>query len=175
MKRDIRIEWMRAITLTLALMLIFTVAQAEDSSDTAAEAASSLVLTIQSAYEVTGDNTMVYHDGAFTMPWGTLPRGTVVRVDRLSSGFVTVKVRGRIGYIADTATRPLKYGDRMYATRNTRVYRRPTTKSRYIEVPSGTDVIFEAMSGECVQVRRNGVVGYMTIKHLGFLAEGDTV
>ena len=175
MKRNIRIEWKLAITLVAILLLIFTAAQAEDGLDATTDAASSTVLTIQSAYEVTGDKTMVYHDGAFTMPWGTLPRGTVVRVDRLSSGFVTVKVRGRIGYIADTATRPLKYGDRMYATRNTRVYRRPTTKSKYIEVPSGTDVIFEAMSGDCVQVKRNGVVGYMTIKHLGFLADADEV
>lgn len=173
MKRNIRIDAKLAITLMLTLLLIFTAALAEGGDDSAAEPAVNTVLTIQRAYEVTGENTMVYHDGAFTMPWGTLPRGTLVRVERLSSGFVTVKVKGHIGYIADTATRPLKYGDRMYATKNTRVYRRPTTKSKYIEVPSGTDVIFEAMSGDCVQVRRNGVVGYMTIKHLGFLGEAD--
>ena len=175
MKRNIRIERGLALCLALVLLLVYTAALAEGGTETAAEAASSTVLTIQRAYEVTGDNTMVYHDGAFTKPWGTLPRGTLVKVDRLSSGFVTVNVRGRIGYIADTATRPLKYGDRMYATQNTRVYQRPTTKSKYIEVPSGTDVIFEAMSGDCVQVKRNGVVGYMTIKHLGFLADADAV
>ncbi len=175
MKRIVRLERMLAITLALALVLAFVPAVAEEAVNPAPEAASNAVLTIQRAYEVTSEKTIVYHDGAFTKPWGTLPAGALVKVDRLSSGFVTVNVRGHIGYITATATRPLKYGDRMYATQSTRVYQRPTTKSRYLEVPSGTEVIFEAMSGTCVQVRRNGVVGYMTIKHLGFLADADTV
>lgn len=171
MKRNTRIERLLVFSLILALVMAFGPAVAEDAADPAPEAAANAVLTIQRAYEVTSEATMVYHDGAFTKPWGTLPAGTLVKVDRLSSGFVTVNVRGHIGYIADTATRPLQYGDRMYATRNTRVYQRPNTKSKYIEIPSGTDVIFEAMSGTCVQVQRNGVRGYMTIRHLGFLSE----
>ena len=175
MKRNVRIDRLLAILLILALGLAFGLAAAEEAADPAPEAATSAVLTIQRAYEVTSEKTVVYHDGAFTKPWGTLPAGSLVKVDRLSSGFVTVNVRGHIGYIAATATRPLKYGDRMYATQSTRVYQRPTTKSRYLEVPSGTEVIFEAMSGTCVQVKRNGVVGYMTIKHLGFLGEAGTV
>ena len=170
MKRNDRIERMLIFTLILALGLAIGPAAAEDAVP-APEAATSAVLTIQRAYEVTSDKTIVYHDGAFTKPWGTLPAGTLVKVDRLSSGFVTVNVRGNIGYITATATRPLQYGDRMYATRNTRVYQRPNAKSKYSEIPSGTDVVFEAMSGTCVQVRRNGVRGYMTIKHLGFLSE----
>ena len=166
MIRRIWIQRLLIFTLIASLLLACSPALGEG-----VEEAASTVLTIHRAYEVTGERTMVYHDGAFQQPWGTLPAGMLLQVERLSSGFVTVTMRGHVGYIADNATRPLQPGDRLYATRNTRVYKQANVKSKYIEVPRGTDVTFVAMSGVCVQVTRNGVTGFMTIRHLGFLSE----
>lgn len=123
-------------------------------------------LAYQRRYEVLGADTAVYREGAFSTLWGTLPAGTVLPVLRLSTGFVTVTVNGMTGYIDASASRELRAGDVLRASRATRVYQRPNTACRYITVPMGTQVTFVAMSGKVVQVERNGVTGYMTISHL---------
>ena len=169
MKRKMRIDL--ALILLLTALLAFGAAAAEGAPEGAFPLSRNGALSIQRRCEVASADTGVYREGTCSTLWGTLPAGTVLPVERLSTGFVTVTVNGATGYINATATRALERGDLLYATQPTRVYKRPNTACRYITVPRGTTVTFVAMSGKIVQVERNGVTGYMTIDHLNALPQ----
>ena len=165
MKRMVRIQL--SLAVLLALMLAFSVAAtANEPVEGAFPVSKNGALTIQRRYELASTNVGVYREGKCTTLWGTLPAGTVLQVERLSTGFVTVTINGMVGYIDAAATRLLAADDKLYANRPTRVYQRPNTACKYVEVPAGIDVTFVAMSGKIVQVKRNGVTGYMLIDHL---------
>ena len=158
----IAIAWIMLLAMALACG-----AAAESASEEGVLPASqSLTLSIQRAYEFSPQPLNIYREGTCSTLWGTLPAGTVLKVERLSTGFTTVTINGLTGYIDNTATRTLQPGDKLYANRITRVYQRSNTACRYMVVPKGMDVTFVAMAGKCVQVKRNGVTGYMTITHL---------
>ena len=155
------------LAVLLALMLAFSAAAtADEQVESLFPVSQNGALTIQRRYEVASAELGVYREGTCATLWGTLPAGTVLQVERLSTGFVTVTINGITGYIDATATRLLAAGDRLYSNQPTRVYQRPNTACSYIDVPRGIDVTFVAMSGRIVQVQRNGVTGYMLIDHL---------
>lgn len=165
MKRMVRIQL--SLAVLLALMLAFSVAAtADEPAESLFPLSKNGALTVQRRYEVASSELGIYREGKCATLWGTLPAGTVLQVERLSTGFATVTLNGLVGYIDPVATRMLAAGDRLYANQPTRVYQRPNTACSYIDVPAGIDVTFVAMSGRIVQVQRNGVTGYMLIDHL---------
>ena len=108
----------------------------------------------------------------------TLPRGTVVTVLRWSGKAALVSVNGITGVAkvaemtrsnqvaAPTPTPTPAAGQTMVTNRQTRVYARPSTASRFVTLQAGVSVQVMSINGSYAQVSMNGKVGYMLYSHL---------
>ena len=108
----------------------------------------------------------------------TLPRGTVVTVQQWSGKAALITVNGITGVAkvaemtrmtqvaAPTPTPTPAAGQTMVTNRQTRVYARPSTASRFVTLQSGVSVQVMSINGSYAQVSMNGKVGYMLYSHL---------
>ena len=108
----------------------------------------------------------------------TLPRGTVVTVQQWSGKAALITVNGITGVAkvaemtrmtqaaAPTPTPTPAAGQTMVTNRQTRVYARPSTASRFVTLQAGVSVQVMSINGSYAQVSMNGKVGYMLYSHL---------
>ena len=122
---------------------------------------------------VSVDSMKVYAKEAPHGYLGALPRGTEVTVQATAGNAALISYAGRTGIAqtsdlsrAETASEATL--DRaMTATRETRIYKKPSTSASYASVAAGTNVTLLALNGNCAKVRYGGKVGYMPYNHLG--------
>jgi len=134
---------------------------------------------------VTVDSMKVYAQQSPHGLVGTLPRGTVVTVTAWSGIAALITCNGMTGIarVSDMArfdggtaapsaspapqtTDPGVTPRAMVTNRETRIYSRPSTSSRYGTVQAGTSVQLLAVNGTCARVSIDGRVGYMVYSHL---------
>ena len=108
----------------------------------------------------------------------TLARGTVVTVQKWSGKAALITVNGITGVAkvsemtraastaAPTPTPTPAAGQTMVTNRQTRVYARPSTASRFATLQAGVSVQVLSINGSYAQVTMNGKVGYMLYSHL---------
>ena len=110
---------------------------------------------------------------------GALPKGTQVTVEAYSDGVALINYRGYCGLarvkdmkaVAQAAAPAAKsettLSKPVIAVRDTRIYKKASTRSRYITVAAGTSMTLLAVNGNCAKVERGGAVGYTAYSHLG--------
>lgn len=108
----------------------------------------------------------------------TLAKGTVVTVQKWSGKAALITVNGitgvarvsemtrATGTAAPTPTPTPAAGQTMVTNRQTRVYARPSTASRFVTLQAGVSVQVLSINGSYAQVTMNGKVGYMLYSHL---------
>lgn len=103
---------------------------------------------------------------------GTLPKGTVVTVNAWSGNAALISGGGVTGIarVSDMsraeATQEGASTQTMVTNRDTRVYQRPSTASRYVNLQAGTELQLLAVNGSAARVSMDGRVGYTAYKHL---------
>ena len=122
---------------------------------------------------VSVDSMKVYATEAPYSYLGALPRGTEVTVQATAGNAALISCAGRTGIAqvsdlsrAETASETT-LDKAMVATRETRIYKKPSTSASYAAVAAGTNVTLLALNGNCAKVRYGGKVGYMPYNHLG--------
>ncbi len=129
---------------------------------------------------VTADAMNVYSQVAPHDLLGSLPRGTKVTVEAYSGNIALISYKGYSGLAqirdmqaaaetAPTASEAVEttMSKAVVAVRNTRIYKKASTKSRYVSVKAGTGMTLLGVNGNCAKVERNGAVGYTAYSHLG--------
>ena len=126
---------------------------------------------------VSVDSMRVYAQKSPHKLLGKLPRGTVVTVTAWSGKAALITVNGKSGVArvsdmtragqADQTADETAQGQSITTNRDTRVYRRPSTRSPYAAVKAGTVLQLLAVRGNCAKVELNGKVGYAVYSHLG--------
>ena len=104
----------------------------------------------------------------------SLPKGTVVTVNAWSGNAALIAYNGTTGIArvsdmtrADTQqTDTSTQGKAMVTNRDTRIYQRASTDSRYVEVQAGTSVTLLAVSGKAARISLGDRVGYTAYSHL---------
>ena len=125
---------------------------------------------------VTVDAMNVYAQAAPHDLVGTLPRGTTVTVLKWSgkaalissgsvSGIARVSEMSRVAPTPTPAQTPAP-SQTMVTNQRTRVYRQPTSTSRYATLEAGITVQVLSVNGNYARVSMNGNVGYMLYSHL---------
>lgn len=130
---------------------------------------------------VTADSMKVYAQKAPFDYLGALPKGTEVTVKAVAGNAALVSYGGRTGIAqvsdlapaSDNTSGEEELNLSLVATRETRLYKKPSTSSGYATVAAGTGVTVLAVNGQCAKVRVGGKVGYMLYSHLG--EAGDQV
>lgn len=108
---------------------------------------------------------------------GALPQGTVVTVESYSGNAAVISYNGKKGIakvsdmtrLSDEGAgqqETAQPGTTMVANRETRIFRKASTSSKYATVASGTQVQVLAVKGNCAKVSYAGSVGYMVYSHL---------
>ncbi|MBR6220220.1 MAG: hypothetical protein IKQ80_06645 [Clostridia bacterium] len=104
---------------------------------------------------------------------GTLPKGTQVTVTARSGDAVMIRCGDRTGVarasdLARATETPAQAetGKAMVANRDSRVYSKASTSSRYTGISAGDSVELLAVNGDVARVKRDGKVGYMAYSHL---------
>ena len=124
---------------------------------------------------VTVDAMNVYAQAAPHDLVGTLPRGTTVTVLKWSgkaalissgsvSGIARVSEMSRVAPTPTPAQTPAP-SQTMVTNQRTRVYRQPTSTSRYATLEAGITVQVLSVNGNYARVSMNGNVGYMLYGH----------
>lgn len=123
----------------------------------------------------------VYRDTSLTQYWGSLPQNTVVWVNGYVGEVAQITYRDRTGYafiydMKQATSAPTvesvesvtvqSVTKAAISTQQTRVYKKPSLKSKYVTVPAGLTVNVQDVKGSCAQVERNGCIGYMYTGHL---------
>ena len=132
---------------------------------------------------VTVDAMNVYAQAAPHDLVGTLPRGTTVTVLKWSgkaalissgsvSGIARVSEMSRVAPTPTPAQTPAP-SQTMVTNQRTRVYRQPTSTSRYATLEAGITVQVLSVNGNYARVSMNGNVGYMLYSHLSQPAATD--
>ena len=132
---------------------------------------------------VTVDAMNVYAQAAPHDLVGTLPRGTTVTVLKWSgkaalissgsvSGIARVSEMSRVAPTPTPAQTPAP-SQTMVTNQRTRVYRQPTSTSRYATLDAGITVQVLSVNGNYARVSMNGNVGYMLYSHLSQPAATD--
>lgn len=132
---------------------------------------------------VTVDAMNVYAQAAPHDLVGTLPRGTTVTVLKWSgkaalissgsvSGIARVSEMSRVAPTPTPAQTPAP-SQTMVTNQRTRVYRQPTSTSRYATLEAGITVQVLSVNGNYARVSMNGNVGYMLYSHLSQPAVTD--
>ena len=122
---------------------------------------------------VSVDSMKVYATEAPYSYLGALPRGTEVTVQATAGNVALISCAGRTGIaqVSDLsrveAASETTLDKAMVATRETRIYKKPSTSASYAAVAAGTNVTLLALNGNCAKVRYGGKVGYMPYNHLG--------
>ena len=122
---------------------------------------------------VSVDSMKVYATEAPYSYLGALPRGTEVTVQATAGNAALISCAGRTGIaqVSDLsrveAASETTLDKAMVATRETRIYKKPSTSASYAAVAAGTNVTLLALNGNCAKVRYGGKVGYMPYNHLG--------
>ena len=129
---------------------------------------------------VTADAMSVYGQDAPHNLLGTLPKGTTVTVEAYSGNIALISYKGYSGLarisdmqaVAETTAATSEavettMSKAVVAVRNTRIYKKASTRSRYISVKAGTSMTLLGVNGNCAKVERNGAVGYAVFSHLG--------
>ena len=114
---------------------------------------------------------------------GSLPRGTVVTVLEYSGKAARISYNGNTGLAKvadmkvyeeeepavsnDTTQEVVSVNRTVAALRDTRIYQKPSTSSRYVTVKAGTTMTLVAYRGDCAQVMKDGKIGYAVYSHLG--------
>ena len=128
---------------------------------------------------VTAESMGVYSPQSPYDYLGALPKGTQVTVEAYSGSVALIRYKGNAGLarigdlqavtaapaaseaVESTMSRPV------VALRDTRVYSKASTRSRYVTVRAGTAMTLLGVSGSCAKVERDGAVGYAVYSHLG--------
>jgi hypothetical protein len=109
---------------------------------------------------------------------GTLPRGTVVTVQKWSGKAALVSGGGVVGIArvsemsrvtpsaTPTPTQTPAPNQTMVTNQQTRVYRQPRASSRFVTLQAGVSVQVLSVNGNYTRVSMNGNVGYMLYSHL---------
>ncbi len=117
---------------------------------------------------------------------GTLPRGTVVTVQKWSGKAALVSGGGVVGIArvsemsrvtpsaTPTPTQTPAPNQTMVTNQQTRVYRQPRASSRFVTLQAGVSVQVLSVNGNYARVSMNGNVGYMLYSHLSQPAAGGT-
>ncbi len=128
---------------------------------------------------VSADSMKVYAQKSPHKLLGSLPRGTVVTVTAWSGKAALITCNGKSGVarVSDlsrtnggatgSGAEASAQGQSIVANRDTRVYRRPSTKSPFATVKAGTTLQLLGVRGSCAKVSLNGKVGYAVYSHLG--------
>lgn len=123
---------------------------------------------------VSVDSMNVYAEKAPHAIVGTLPKGTMVTVTAWSgnAALITSGSLSGIAQVSDmTRSETRQVGETsqsrtMVTNRNTRIYQRASTSSRYVKIPAGTTLTLLSVSGKAARVSLNGKVGYTAYSHL---------
>ena len=116
---------------------------------------------------------------------GTLPRGTMVTVQKWSGKAALVSGGGVVGIArvsemsrvtpsaTPTPTQTPAPNQTMVTNQQTRVYRQPRASSRFVTLQAGVSVQVLSVNGNYARVSMNGNVGYMLYSHLSQPAATD--
>lgn len=111
---------------------------------------------------VTSKSMSVYADESCTWELGKLGMTTVVTVESYSGGTAKITLNGNTGYarVSDMAALS-SLAKPATISANTRVYQKPSTKSKSLQVKKGMQVNLLATSGQWAMVENAGAVAYM--------------
>ena len=151
---------LKGLCALLALLILWPAALAEGSFEAV----------------VSAPSMNVYGQAAPHALIATLPQGTVVTVTAWSGKAALISYNGTTGIArvsdmrrpgAEATPGPQESATRtMVTNRDTRIYQRPTTASRYVSLPAGTALELLAVNGAAARVSLNGRVGYTLYAHL---------
>lgn len=127
---------------------------------------------------VTAKSARVYQKASTSSKSTKLKAGVSVNVLAVSGKWAKVERSGAVGYMKKSALKEpaaqqaieasvIRYNDDpVMPTEDCRVYSEPSTSSSYVKVEKGTKLLLQAVKGNCAQVKRNGVTGYMAADRL---------
>ena len=158
----------RLVSICLALCLLAAALLAAAQPAALAEKSFAAVVTAESMGVYSPQSPYSY--------LGVLPRGTQVTVEAYAGSVALISYKGnsglaRVGDMQAVAAAPAAaqsaVSKPVVALRDTRIYKKPSTRSRYITVKAGTAMTLLGVSGSCAKVERGGAVGYAVYSHLG--------
>jgi len=151
---------LKGLCALMALLIILPMARAEGSFEAVVSAPSMSVYGQAAPHDVIA----------------ALPQGTVVTVTAWSGKAALISYNGMTGIARVSDMRRATENARqdsnesaiktVVTNRDTRVYQRPTTASRYVNLPAGTTLQLLAVNGAAARVSMNGRVGYTAYSHL---------
>ena len=116
---------------------------------------------------VTSETAQVYAEASGSTVLGTLKRWALVTVQAQEADMAQVSKGGRTGWMRLSDLDDVRRaGAAARVTRETKVYRSPSTKSASVRVREGLALDLLATRGDWAMVQRNGVVGYMNKKYV---------
>ena len=127
---------------------------------------------------VTAKSAKVYQKASTSSKSKKLKAGVQVNVLAVSGKWAKVERSGAVGYMKKAYLKEpaaaqavensvIRYNDDpVMPTEDCRVYSEPSTSSSYVKVEKGTKLLLQAVKGNCAQVKRNGVTGYVAADKL---------
>ena len=115
-----------------------------------------------SAY-VKADKAAIYSSEFMSGVIGTLPNKTIVTVLEYKDGIAKISYKGKTGYarVRDLAT-VASAGELVEATKDAKVYSKPSYSSSYVTVKKGTQMyLLQYENSICAMVEKNGNIGYI--------------
>lgn len=120
-----------------------------------------------SAY-VKSDKVTVYSSPFLSGVLGTLKNKTIVTVLEYEDGVAKISYKGKTGYarVRDLAT-VASVGTLVKASKDAKVYSRPSYSSSYVTVKKGTEMyLLQYENDVCAMVEKNGNIGYIHVSDI---------